>query len=68
MKITVTARTVKPEIESGDWTPEGQKRREGRWNQVGEITNRSDSHGTVYELTFKDKHKAWYEPRELILE
>jgi hypothetical protein len=56
--------TIKPEVESSDWSPDAKKDR--RWGVSGVVQKHSDSHGLCYEVEHADKTKAWYESRELV--
>ncbi len=56
--------TIKPKVESKDWTPEAKLLR--KWGVSGVITDTSDAHGICYEVEHEDKTTAWYEPRELL--
>lgn len=63
--MIIRVRTVRPEVESDDWTSEALPLR--KWNVTGEIVAKSDSHGVIYQVKHDDGSLAWYEPRELML-
>ena len=57
-------RTVKPPVESSDWTPDAHLLR--RWDVTGTVLASHDSHGLYYDVLHDDdQRKAPYEQREL---
>lgn len=57
-------RTVKPDKESTDWTPEALATR--RWDVEGVVDMSHNSHGVTYEVRYDDGTIGHYEPRELV--
>jgi hypothetical protein len=57
-------RTVRPEKESMDWTPEALASR--RWDVEGTVDMTHNSHGVTYEVRHADGSLGHYEPRELV--
>jgi hypothetical protein len=57
-----TVETVKPEVESDDWSPDALQQR--RWGVSGKIVGSSNQHGLIFQVEH-DGTKAWYERREL---
>lgn len=55
--------TVKPEVESRDWTSAARVAR--LWGAAGTIIARNDAHGEVYQVRHDVGGEAWYEAREL---
>ena len=66
ISIGMRVKTVRPQIESKDWTWVNKKAR--RWGVTGTVVQRSDAHGECFRVYHDDPEgpdSAWYETREL---
>lgn len=52
-------------VDLSDWTQAAIKERVGKSRRRGVITDRSDSHGLCYEVTFRNGTVAWFYPEEI---
>jgi hypothetical protein len=55
--------TVRPDVESDDWTQEAMASR--RWGVTGSIVREHNSHGLCYRVRHDDGSHGVYEAREL---
>jgi hypothetical protein len=63
MKINDKVKTVKPEHESDDWTPEALQSR--KWGVTGRIKHIHNGHGLCYTVRHDDGTEGAYDPNEL---